>query len=223
MNDKEEILGVYSRYCRLFITDNEMINKYFKEIITQQRNESSGNGIEYFGSVIEISKDFFNQQITTPNPSIAFTEFLRNTFIASNLNICNSTNRNCFTHLWSLKNNDIEIRYLNLSFQDLTLNEIILINQKCKLISVKFTKVNIFESDYNGSFCAIEDVIACFSTLKYLELNCETLVYTEATATKLTNLPENTKFSRFAIFWVTNGFDLNAFCIFLKVIFFRPK
>uniref|UniRef100_A0A914PLY7 Uncharacterized protein n=1 Tax=Panagrolaimus davidi TaxID=227884 RepID=A0A914PLY7_9BILA len=132
--------------------------------------ESSGNGIEYFGSVNEISKDFFNQQITIPNPSIAFAEFLRNTIIASNLDICNSTNRNCFTHLWSLKNNDIEIRYLNLSFQDLTLNEIILINQKCKLISVKFTKVNIFESDCNGSFCAIEDVIACFSTLKYLEL-----------------------------------------------------
>lgn len=87
---------------------------------------------------------------------------LKNLIITNTLHIVNPMNPQCFSQLFRsvLK---LQMKYLMLVTQSLTLKEIQLLNQECKLISVRLIEVEIWNE--SNDLISIEEVIHNFPTV----------------------------------------------------------
>ena len=103
----------------------------------------------------------------TQNPGV-----MKKLTVVSNLNILNPSNRKCFSQTLGFMG--LEIKYLALTNQDLTFNDIDqLINQSCDLVSVHFNEVKVFTCD--GGFATAQAVVRRFHRVKKLTLRLDNL------------------------------------------------
>ena len=122
--------------CSLRIGDKFSNNKY--------ENSSIHLSPTYFDTLIEDSKIHQNLIILDHHFVVAQT-----------LDISNSTNPRCFSQILDFK--IFDIKYLSLRNQHITLDEIVLINKTCKLISVKLVDVSVSTPD--GGPATMQEVV----------------------------------------------------------------
>ena len=142
--------------CKHFFAFNQKVLCYSLVI----NNTDDDAGIRITANSMQLTSASINEHLNNdPN-------FLTNFIITSTLHIDNPLNRQCFsTILW--RRCLFQTKYLKLKNQDLTLKEIQMLNECCKLVTVRLIDVNIFEID---NLVSVEAVVASFPNAKNLFL-----------------------------------------------------